>query len=101
MSESKIELTKNKQTEFNEWYIDVVMKTELLDYYAVSGCYIMLPASYKMWEQIQAYIDKKLKQMNVDNVYFPLLIPETYLNKEASHIEGFAHEMIWLAKHET
>lgn len=101
MADSKIELTKNKQTEFNEWYVDVVMKTELLDYYAVSGCYIMLPASYKMWEQIQCYIDAKLKQIGVDNVYFPLLIPETYLNKEANHVAGFAHEMIWLATHET
>lgn len=98
MSESKIELTKDKATQFNEWYTDIVMKTELLDYYAVSGCYIMLPFSYKMWEQIQHYVDQKLKLLGVDNVYFPLLIPETYLNKESSHIDGFTPEVVWVSK---
>lgn len=97
-SESKIDLTKDKTTEFSEWYTDVVIKTELLDYYPISGCYIMLPFSYKMWENIQQYVDIQLKSLGVDNVYFPLLIPETYLNKEQNHISGFTPEVVWVSK---
>lgn len=96
--DSKIELKKDKNTDFSHWYTDIVMKTDLLSYYAVSGCYIMLPYGYKMWEEIQNYLDKELKLIGVENVYFPLLIPENYLNKESSHIEGFTPEVIWVSK---
>lgn len=98
MNESKIVITKDRVKKFNEWYLEVVMKTELLDYYQVSGCYIMLPFSYEMWEMIQACLDKKIKSIGVKNVYFPLLIPETYLNKESNHIQGFTPEVIWVSK---
>lgn len=91
-------ITKNKHTDFSEWYTEIITKLKLLDYYAVSGCYIMLPFSYEMWEKIQSYLNEKLKKMKVKNVYFPLLIPETYLNKESSHIEGFTPEVIWVSK---
>lgn len=98
MSDSKIEIKKKKTTEFNEWYLEVVMKTGLLDYYQVSGCYIMLPYSYEIWEHIQNYLNTKFKQLGVKNVYFPLLIPETYLNKEKAHIDGFTPEVVWVSK---
>ena len=98
MAEAKIEITKKKQTEFSEWYIEVITKIKLLDYYAVSGCYIMLPFSYEMWENIQGFLDSRFKKLGVKNVYFPLLIPETYLNKESSHIAGFTPEVIWVSK---
>lgn len=95
---SAIGITKDKSTNFSEWYSEIITKLKLLDYYAVSGCYIMLPLSYEMWEIIQLYINKKLKRMKVKNVYFPLLIPETYLNKESAHIDGFTPEVIWISK---
>lgn len=98
MTDSKIKITKDKATEFSDWYIQVILQTKLLDYYPVSGCYIMLPFSYKMWENIQSYVDTRFKRLNVDNVYFPLLIPDTYLNKESSHIEGFTPEVVWVSK---
>lgn len=98
MTDSKIEINKDKKTEFSEWYTQIIIQTKLLDYYPISGCYIMLPFSYKMWEIIQSYVDNKLKKINVDNVYFPLLIPSTYLNKESSHIEGFTPEVVWVSK---
>lgn len=98
MLESKIEITKDKKKDFNDWYTEVILQTKLLDYYAVSGCYIMLPFSYELWENIQQYVDGRLKKLEVKNVYFPLLIPETYLNKESSHIEGFTPEVIWVSK---
>lgn len=98
MSTKQQLITKSKQTEFSEWYTEVIIKIKLLDYYAVSGCYIMLPFSFEMWEIIQYYLNTKLKKLGVKNVYFPLLIPETYLNKESSHIEGFTPEVIWVSK---
>jgi prolyl-tRNA synthetase len=91
-------ITKNKHDNFSEWYTEIVIKLKLLDYYPVSGCYIMLPFSYEMWENIQSYLNAGLKKHKVKNVYFPLLIPETYLNKESSHIEGFTPEVIWVSK---
>lgn len=98
MTDAKIEITKNKATEFSDWYVEVIMRTKLLDYYAVSGCYIMLPLSYEMWETIQQYVDTRMKKLGVKNVYFPLLIPDTYLNKESSHIAGFTPEVVWVSK---
>jgi len=71
----------------------------LIDYYDVSGCYILLPDAYSIWEEIKQYIDAKLKGMGVKNVYFPLFVSEKALHVEKDHIEGFEPEVAWVTRY--
>ena len=89
-------ITVNKKEDFSEWYTQVILKSELADYTAVSGSIVYRPRSYAIWENIQYVVDKKLKSMGIKNVYFPLLIPEKYLAKEAAHVKGFSPEVAWV-----
>lgn len=82
----------SRNEDFAQWYTDVCRKAELMDYGSVKGSIIYMPYGYAIWENIQAYFDKKIKDTNHKNVYFPLLIPESLLEKEADHVEGFAPE---------
>lgn len=93
---SLLGITTKKEDDFSKWYIEVIQRSELIDYYDISGCYILRPSSYAIWESIQQILNSKLKKDGVQNVYFPLLIPEEALNKEESHIEGFSPEVAWV-----
>ena len=66
----------------------------MIEYYDISGCYILRPWSYAIWEQIQAFFDGEIKKLGVQNAYFPLLVSEKALNAEKDHIEGFAPEVL-------
>lgn len=77
----------------SKWYTDVVLKAELADYGPVKGTMVIRPYGYAIWENIQKYMDKKFKEVGVQNAYFPMLIPESFLKKEAKHVEGFAPEV--------
>lgn len=90
--------SKSKKYNFLEWYKSIIFDHELLKYYDVSGCYVILPRTYKMWEHIQNFLDKHFKSIGVDNVYFPLLISETNLSKESTHLEGFTPEVAWVTQ---
>ena len=79
--------------DFAKWYTDVVLKTELVDYGPVKGTMVIRPYGYAIWENIQKELDKRFKATGVKNAYFPMLIPESYLKKEAEHVEGFAPEV--------
>ncbi len=79
--------------DFPKWYTDVVVKTELVDYGPVKGTMIIRPYGYAIWENIQSELNKRFKAKGVKNAYFPMLIPESYLTKEAEHVEGFAPEV--------
>ena len=79
--------------DFPRWYTDVVLKTELVDYGPVKGTMVIRPYGYAIWENIQKELDKRFKKTGVKNAYFPLLIPQSYLQKEAEHVEGFAPEV--------
>ncbi|RKH44440.1 proline--tRNA ligase [Corallococcus sp. AB049A] len=74
---------------FSEWYVDLVQKAKLADYSDVKGCMVIRPNGYALWENIQRTMDRMFKDTGVKNAYFPLLIPESYLKKEAEHVEGF------------
>ncbi len=78
--------------DFPQWYNDVVMKAELADYSPVKGCMVIRPYGYAIWENIQRQLDKRIKDSGHENAYFPLFIPESFLSKEADHVEGFAPE---------
>lgn len=87
-----------KKEDFDKWYIEVILKSELADYSDVSGCIILRPDSYFIWEQIQKFTDENFKKAGIQNVYFPLFIPEKLLNKEKEHVEGFSPEVAWVTQ---
>src|SRR5688572_25055903 len=80
-------------TQFAEWYQDVIYASELVDESPTRGTFIIRPYGYAIWENIQAALDKKIKATGTQNAYFPLLIPQSFLQKEAKHVEGFAPEL--------
>ncbi len=86
----------NMEEDFAQWYTDVIRKTELVDYSPVKGFMVIRPYGYAIWENIQAFLDKRFKDTGHKNCYFPLLIPESLLNKEKEHVEGFAPEVAWV-----
>ena len=79
--------------DFAQWYTDVVRKAELCDYTSVKGCMVFKPAGYAIWELIQKNLDERFKATGVENVYLPMFIPESLLEKEKDHVEGFAPEV--------
>ncbi|MBI2541165.1 proline--tRNA ligase [Candidatus Woesearchaeota archaeon] len=91
-------LTVKKSEDFNEWYNQVVLKADMIDYSLVSGCIVFKPNSYAIWEKIQKAFDDKIKKSGHKNCYFPMFIPESLLKKEAEHIEGFSPEVAWVTK---
>lgn len=96
-----MERVKNKgitsrDIDFAKWYTDIVTKAELVDYSSVKGCVILRPYGYAIWENIQKELDKKFKETNHHNVYMPMFIPESLLNVEKDHVEGFAPEVAWV-----
>ena len=87
-----VENITSMEEDFSQWYTDVVKKAELMDYSSVKGCMVIEPYGYAIWENIQREMDARFKKLGVQNVYMPLLIPESLLQKEKDHIEGFAPE---------
>ena len=87
-----------RSEDFSQWYTDVIKQTELCDYAPVRGCMIIRPYGYAIWERIQAEMDARFKETGAENVYFPMLIPESLLLKEAEHVEGFAPEVAWASR---
>ncbi len=85
-----------KSENFSEWYTDLVRKAELADYSPVRGCMIIRPYGYALWENVQRALDDMIKATGHQNMYFPLLIPRSFLAKEAEHVEGFAPEVAWV-----
>lgn len=84
------------EVDFPQWYTDVIRKTDLVDYSPVKGFMVIKPYGYALWENIQSFLDKRFKDTGHKNCYFPLLIPESLLQKEAEHVEGFAPEVAWV-----
>jgi prolyl-tRNA synthetase len=91
------EITPQSQ-DFGRWYVDVVRRAELADYSPVKGCMVIRPYGYAIWELIQQGLDRRFKATGHVNAYFPLLIPESLLTREAEHVEGFAPQVAWVTK---
>ena len=91
-----VEAITSMEVDFAQWYTDVVKKAELCDYASVKGCMVIKPAGYAIWENIQKELDKRFKATGVENVYMPMFIPESLLEKEKDHVEGFAPEVAWV-----
>lgn len=91
-----VEAITSMEEDFAQWYTDVVKKAELIDYSNVKGCMVIKPAGYAIWELIQRQLDDMFKETGVENVYMPMFIPESLLQKEKDHVEGFAPEVAWV-----
>lgn len=96
--EKKLGITAKKESNFSEWYVQLIQRADLADYTKVSGCIVFKPLAWAIWEKIVEEVNKRIKKLNVQNVYFPLFIPETLLNKEEKHIEGFSPEVAWVTQ---
>ena len=91
-------ITKRSEN-YSQWYLDVIEAADLADNSPVRGCMVIKPNGYAIWENIQSVLDKKFKDTGVKNAYFPLFIPQSFLTKEAEHIEGFAKECAVVTHH--
>lgn len=96
--EKYVEEITDQEDNFSQWYNQVVRKAELADYAPVRGCMIIRPYGYAIWENIQRLMDDRFKETGVVNAYFPLLIPRSFIAREAEHIEGFAPELAWVTR---
>lgn len=97
MAEKKmVEEITSMEVDFAQWYTDVVKKAELIGYTSIKGCMVIKPAGYAIWELIQKQLDARFKEAGVENVYLPMFIPESLLQKEKDHVEGFAPEVAWV-----
>ena len=93
-----VESITSMEEDFAQWYTDVVKKADLIEYTSVKGCMVFKPAGYAIWELIQRQLDDRFKETGVENVYLPMFIPESLLEKEKDHVEGFAPEVAWVTK---
>ena len=91
-----VEAITSMGEDFAKWYTDIVKKAELIDYSSVRGCLILRPYGYAIWENIQRVLDEKFKETGHENVCMPMFIPESLLQKEKDHVEGFAPEVAWV-----
>ena len=100
MAEQKkmVEAITPMDEDFAKWYTDIVKKAELMDYSSVRGCMVIEPYGYAIWENIQKDLDTRFKKTGHVNVYMPMLIPESLLQKEKDHVEGFAPEVAWVTQ---
>lgn len=89
------EITPRAQ-DYSQWYLDLILKTQMADYFPVKGCMVIRPYGFGLWENMQQGLDRRIKATGHKNAYFPLFIPESLLQKEAEHVEGFAPEVAWV-----
>jgi prolyl-tRNA synthetase len=95
-SDTKLKIEFGKTEHFGNWYADVIFKADMIDYYDVSGCYILKPNAFFVWEQVQSHLDKAFKKQSVKNVYFPMFVRKKHLESEKDHLEGFSAEVAWV-----
>ncbi len=94
--EKKVVQITDMEVDFAQWFTDVCLKAELVDYSGVKGLFILRPYGYALWENIMGFLDKRFKELGHENVSMPVLIPESLLQKEKDHVEGFAPECAWV-----
>jgi len=93
-----IGIEAKKEEDFARWYQQVLTRTDMLDYYDISGCYIIRPWAYRIWQDIQNFFNKHIEELGVENCYFPMFVSGKALEKEKDHVEGFAPEVAWVTK---
>lgn len=96
--QTKLGIESKKEDNFADWYTEVIVRSEMIEYYDVSGCYIFRPWSYAIWENIQEFFNTKIKSIGVENCYFPMFVSQQALEREKNHIADFAPEVAWVTK---
>ena len=91
-NEQFVTVLTNPEVDFPQWYTDVILQSQIVDYGPVKGTMVIRPYGFGMWENLQRQLDDRIKATGHQNAYFPLFIPESFLMKEAEHVEGFAPE---------
>ncbi|KAI3419713.1 hypothetical protein GPALN_004144 [Globodera pallida] len=94
----RLGLDVTKAENYSEWYSQLIVKAELIEYYDVSGCYVIRPWAYSVWEHIQSFFDSEIKKLGVKNCYFPMFVSEAALEREKTHVADFAPEVAWVTK---
>jgi len=95
---TKLAMQNTKEGDFAAWYPEVVEKSEMLSYGDISGCYILRPLGYGIWEFIKKWFDEEIKLRGVENCYFPMFVSKAALETEKDHVEGFAPEVAWVTR---
>ncbi|CCW64939.1 unnamed protein product [Phytomonas sp. EM1] len=98
VGETRLGISAVREENFSAWYTEVISKGEMIEYYDVSGCYIMRPWSYFIWKSIQRFFDSRIEDMGVEDCYFPMFVSKSCLEREKEHIDGFAPEVAWVTK---
>ncbi|XP_062303678.1 bifunctional glutamate/proline--tRNA ligase isoform X2 [Osmerus eperlanus] len=96
--QTRLGLEAKKEENLADWYSQVITKAEMIEYYDVSGCYVLRPWSFSIWEAIKEFFDREIKKLGVENCYFPMFVSQAALEKEKSHIEDFAPEVAWVTR---
>ncbi|CDW59860.1 Bifunctional aminoacyl tRNA synthetase [Trichuris trichiura] len=96
--QTRLGLEVRKEETFPEWYSQVITKSEMVAYYDISGCYVIRPWAYFIWEQIQKWFDDEIKQLGVSNCYFPIFVSQSALEREKTHVADFSPEVAWVTK---
>ncbi|XP_054836710.1 bifunctional glutamate/proline--tRNA ligase isoform X4 [Eublepharis macularius] len=96
--QTRLGLEAKKEENLSDWYSQVITKSEMIEYYDVSGCYILRPWAYSVWEAIKEFFDTEIKKLGVENCYFPMFVSQGALEKEKTHIADFAPEVAWVTR---
>ncbi|KAI4873323.1 hypothetical protein NFI96_029076, partial [Prochilodus magdalenae] len=96
--QTRLGLEAKKEENLADWYSQVITKSEMIEYYDVSGCYVLRPWAYAIWESIKDFFDREIKKLGVENCYFPMFVSQAALEKEKSHIADFAPEVAWVTR---
>lgn len=95
---TKLKIMYEKEKDFANWYTEIIKKGDMIEYYDVSGCYVIKPHAYFIWENIQNYLDARFKEVGTRNTYFPMFVSKDKLETEKDHVEGFKAEVAWVTK---
>ncbi|XP_077445878.1 bifunctional glutamate/proline--tRNA ligase isoform X3 [Stigmatopora argus] len=96
--QTRLGLEAKKEENLADWYSQVITKAEMIEYYDVSGCYVLRPWSFAIWESIKEFFDREIKKLGVENCYFPMFVSQAALEKEKTHIADFAPEVAWVTR---
>uniref|UniRef100_A0A3B4U160 Bifunctional glutamate/proline--tRNA ligase n=1 Tax=Seriola dumerili TaxID=41447 RepID=A0A3B4U160_SERDU len=96
--QTRLGLEAKKEENLADWYSQVITKSEMIEYYDVSGCYVLRPWAFSIWEAIKDFFDREIKKLGVENCYFPMFVSQAALEKEKSHIADFAPEVAWVTR---
>ena len=88
--------SRDRSADFGQWYLDIVRDAELASYAPVRGCIVVRPYGFALWENVRDALDRRIKETGHENIYMPLLVPESLLETEAEHVEGFSPQVAWV-----